>query len=161
MVRKVLSKKVLRLERTATVFRELVDDLRISVNLPSNTHYIQHAKGVIAALSPMHCFKIGITNDPDGRFYSKHYAYTTSYAQGRDGVIYSGMVVLFAHQSRDVIAMMEHALIVHFQQHTPRRCVNKKIDFDNHIAYDSGSESDHNSAGPHCLYVAHGIRKPF
>jgi hypothetical protein len=142
------------------MFRELVDDLRISVNLPNNNHYIQHAKGVIAALNPMHRFKIGITNDPDERFYSKHYAYTKPHTQERDGVMYSGMIVIFAHQAREVIAMMEHALIVHWHQHAPNRCANKKIDFDNHIDFDlSGSESEYNSAGPHILYVAHGTRK--
>jgi hypothetical protein len=158
MVKSVLTDKVLRLERTETMFKNLLDDLRISINLPNSTHYIQHAKGVIAAIHPAHRFKIGITNDPDTRYYHAHYAYRRSHVQERDGVRYSGMVVIFAHQSRDVIAMMEHALIAHWLQHAPHRCANRKTDFDNHINYDSGSESDHDSAGPHVLYVAHGER---
>ena len=155
-----MTDKVLRLERTETMFRELVDDLRISVNLATNRHYIQHAKGVIAALNPRHRFKIGITVNPDERMYTKHYAYTKPDTQERDRVMYGNMIVLFAHQTREVIAMMEHVLIVNWHQHAPRRCANRKIDFDNHIDFAlSGSGSDYDSAGPHFLYKAHGEPK--
>ena len=163
-VEALLSPKVLHLERTKPLFKRLLKDPdgRIKVQLlASSKYYVQHAKSVIASLPPAHGFKIGITNDPDNRFHLAHYAYTRERSQARDRVRYSagGMILIHAHHSREVIAMMEHALIDHWQKHAPGRCVNRKSDFDDHIKdTGSGDSEDHDSAGPHFLYVSHGPR---
>jgi hypothetical protein len=149
-------KKVLELERTWDLFKDIFTDECIHFNLPHNTFYIQHAKGVIGSLPPSYRFKIGITNHPHYRFYEADYAYMKLYSKTKDGVWYSGMALLNVHYRRDWVELVEHALIVHCKEHYPRRCANRKEDYDNHIQYDSGSESDHNSQGPHFVYMSYG-----
>ena len=160
-VEKVIKPKTLRLERTKPMFEELLGDLRISINLPITHYYLPHCKQVVASLPQNHRFKIGITVCPNTRFYEAHYAYSKPRAQERDWVRYSGMIVLFTHYSREVIAVMEHALITHFSQSLRQsmrdRCANRKIDVDDHIRFDeSCSSDDEHSPGPHSLYVSHG-----
>ena len=151
-----LPPKTLRLERTEPMFKELLDDIRlhITVNLAPDTNYIPHCGSVVAALPSTHRFKFGITVNPHQRWYGAHYAYSTPRAMQRDGVEYNEMVVVYAHHSRDVVAMAEHCLIDKFR--TNSRCVNRKSDFDNHIRNDDSDSDDTRSEGPHVLYICHG-----
>ena len=158
-VKKVLPPKTLLLERTKPMFEELLTDEHIKVWLPSSTHYIQHCHRVVALIPRDYRFKIGITVDPSARYYESHYAYSKSRSQQRDQMRYNSMVVIYTHHSREVIAMMEHALITHFRIHSPHQCANRKIDFDNHIRFDeSGSSDNEHSPGPHSVYVCYGPR---
>ena len=158
-VAKLLSSKVLALERTKTTIQDFMEDDRITVQLPKNTHYLPHFKSVAASFAkPNHRFKIGITNDPHERFCVKSYGYTKEYTQKHDGVRYTGMVVIFVHHQRDAIGAFEESLIRECHRELAQWCTNRKSDFDDHIQYDSGSETDHNSQGPHFLYIAHGKR---
>ena len=158
-VKKVLPPKTLMLERTKPMFEELLTDEHIKVWLPSSTHYIQHCHRVVALIPRDYRFKIGITVDPSARYYESHYAYSKSRSQQRDHVRYNSMVVIYTHHSREVIAMMEHALITHFRIHSPHQCANRKIDFDSHIRFDeSGSSDNEHSPGPHSVYVCYGPR---
>ena len=158
-VQKVLPPKTLLLERTKPMFEELLTDEHIKVWLPSSDYYIQHCHRVVALIPRDYGFKIGITVDPSARYYESHYAYSKSRSQQRDHVRYNSMVVIYTDHSRRVIAMMEHALIDHFRIHFPRRCANRKIDFDSHIRFDeSGSSDNEHSPGPHSLYVCYGPR---
>ena len=45
-VAKLLSPKVLALERTKTTIQDFMEDDRITVQLPKNTHYLPHFKSV-------------------------------------------------------------------------------------------------------------------
>ena len=95
-----MSEEVLNLERTKKLFEELLTDHRIHINLPQNTFYIQHSNAVINKL-PMHYrFKIGITDNPDERYYNKPYAYRMQHIQEGDGVKYCGMVLIYVHHVR-------------------------------------------------------------
>ena len=49
-VRPLLTKKVLNLERTRDMFKEILEDDRISVNFQKNTDYYRHAKKLILEL---------------------------------------------------------------------------------------------------------------
>jgi hypothetical protein len=156
-VKKLLQPKTLRLERTEPMFKELLSDARIRVWLPRTKHYVQHCQCVVASIPNGHRFKIGITVCPNTRYYEAHYGYAKPRTQQRDLVRYSSMVVMYTHHSRDVIAMMEHALIAHFHVHMKYRCANRKIDFDDHIRFDeSASSQAEDSPGPHSLYCCHG-----
>ena len=151
-----LPDKTLRLERTEPMFKELLDDGRphITVNLAPNTDYILHCGSVVAELPSTHRFKFGITVNPHQRWYEARYAYSNARSMQRDGVEYNEMVVVFAHHSRDVVAMQEHCLIDKFRKNS--RCVNRKRDFDNHIRNDDSDSDDTRSEGPHVLYICHG-----
>lgn len=155
-IKERLPEKTLRLERTEQMFKELLDDreYHIRVNLAPNTYYIQHCSSVVGALPTTSRFKFGITVNPHHRWYEAHYAYSKSRFQLRDGVQYNEMVVVYAHHSRDVVAMAEHCLIDKF--HTNSRCANRKIDYDNHIRNDDSESDDTRSEGPHVLYICHG-----
>ena len=94
----MLSPQVLDLERTWHTFKDLLEDDRITVHLPKNTYCLPHFKSVAASLVQKGFqIKFGITNDPHERFCVRNYAYTKTYAQKRDGVRYTGMVVVFVH----------------------------------------------------------------
>ncbi len=140
------------------MFMSILDDMRLSVNLARDQHFVQHAKVVVASLPVLHQFKIGITNDPDTRYYMAHYAYAREHVQQSHKTRFQGMIIMYVHQSRDVAAMMEHSLIDHFKTTMPTRCLNAKQDFDNHIEYDSGDSEDYDSPGPVAVYVVHGER---
>ena len=158
-VKNVLPPKTLMLSRTKPMFEELLTDEHIKVWLPSSTDYIQHCHRVVALIPRDYRFKIGITVDPSARYYESHYAYSKSRSQQRDHVRYNSMVVIYTDHSRRYIAMMEHALITHFQIHSPHQCANRKRDFDNHIRFDeSGSSDNEHSSGPHSVYVCYGPR---
>ena len=149
-VEPLLSAKVLHLERTRPLFKDLLEDSdgRIKFQLLAHSkYYMQHAKSVIASLPPAHGFKIGITNDPDYRFHLAPYAYTRQTSQAHDRVRYSdgGMILIHVHHCREVIAMMEHALVEHWQVRAPGRCVNRKSDCD-----------VRDQKPPNFLYVSHG-----
>ena len=153
----MLSSKVLALERTRTTFEDFMQDDRITVQLPKDTFHVQHFKSVAESLiQAKRRFKICITNDPYERFCVRSYAYTRESAQQRDRTRYTAMVVVFAHYQRGVVGAYEHALVDHWPRHAPFWCANRKINFDDHIEYDSGDESDYNSQGPHFLYFSHG-----
>jgi hypothetical protein len=59
---------------------------------------------------------------------------------------------------REVCAMLEHALIVHFQRCEPRRCANQKNDLDNHLQNDESASEDERGEGPFAVYVVLGER---
>jgi hypothetical protein len=156
-IKKKLKRKTLQLERTKPMFEELLNDEHIWVCLPNNNFYIQHCHRILESIPKSNRFKIGITVCPNTRYYIAHYAYSKLRSQQRDHVKYDKMVVIYTHASRDVISMMEHALIVHCHSNMPHRCANRKIDCDNHIRFDeSCSSSDEHSPGPHSLYITYG-----
>ena len=159
-IQQLLTPKVLNLERTKPCFEEILTDGRITCELLETTFYIQNAKSVIFRLCTLgKRFKIGITNDPGERYYKAHYAYNTKRYREKDRCDYEGMIVIFVHQYRDVIAMMEHALIVHFLSIVPDKCCNRKTDAEKHKDINDQSsvdEDDYDAAGPHFLYIAFG-----
>ena len=153
----LIIQKVFDLERTRTTIKNFMEDDCVNVQLPTNTYEFQHFKSVAASLMrEKRRFKIGTTNDPYERFCVRSYAYTRERAQRRDSARYDAMVVVLVHHQRDVVAMCEHALLDHCCKHMPCWCANRKLDFDNHMEYDGGDESDHDSQGPHFLYFSHG-----
>ena len=133
------------------MFRELLDDgLHIRVCLPPTTYYIQHIKSVVATLPRSHRFKFGITVQPHYRYYEAHYGYSKHRTQQRDGAKYVEMVVVYAHHSRDVVAILEHSLIDVYAGNP--MCANRKTDFDNHIRNDDSCSE--NEDGPsQCTYA--------
>ena len=156
-VKMVLSQKTIELERTMPMIQEITSDEHITVWLPKSPYYIQHCHTVLAALQTSHRFKVGITVDPDWRYHLAHYAYTKHRTQERDHVKYQGMIVVFLHNSREVVAMMEHALISECLRAYASRCANRKIDYDNHIQDESDSENEQ-SPRPFALYICYGQR---
>lgn len=152
----LLTQKVLALPRTRQVVEQILTDHRISMNPCSNTFVIPHCRSVIAELPSTNRFKIGLTIDPDHRFYTASYSYNRKYIQEKDGVQYSNMIIVYVSHSRDVIAMLEHSLILYFKEHNPRRCANRKIDVDINRQENSDSEDERKSDGPFFAYVVHG-----
>ncbi len=114
-VRALLPEKVLRLERCKPMFEDLLADLRISVWLPKDTHIVQHVKQVANSLLPGMRFKIGVTVDPNWRYYEAGYAYCKNTSHERDGVRYEGMIVVYAHPVRDVVCAFETSLITQYR----------------------------------------------
>ena len=90
------------------------------------------------------------------RFYEAHYAYTRFYIRKKDFVNYEHMLIINLSHSREVCAMLEHALIVHFQCCEPRRCANRKNDLDNHLQKDDPDSEDERGVGPFAVYVVVG-----
>jgi len=68
------------------------------------------------------------------------------------------MVVVYTHHSRDVVAMMEHALIDAYDFHP--MCANRKKDFDNHIRNDDSCSENEGSEGLFTMYICHGVALP-
>ena len=106
-------------------------------------------------------FKIGITVDPDYRYYRASYAYNKLSAQERDGVRYSGMIIVYVHPVRSTVEMFEENMIDKFTaDEFKRRCVNVKKDLDDHIRFDHSDEEKTSASGPHCAYIVYGLPSP-
>ena len=162
-VKKILSEEERRLKRTRGMVEEILRDMKMSLNLCACTYYVPHAIAVIDSLPKAFRFKIGITWNPNHRFYVASYSYSRLYIQQKERIRFEQMVILRIHHNREVIATMEHALIVYFKKHEPGRCNNRKIDYDgNHVrpkANHSDSENDGvKQDGPHALYCVAGPR---
>ena len=107
-------------------------------------------------------FKIGITVDPEWRYYEAPYAYCRPCSQNRDGVRYEGMIIVYAHPVRDVVCAFETSLITLFKENLHFKCriANVKEDFDNHICFSDSDEEMEHAPGPHCLYISYGLPCP-
>ena len=136
---------------------DILTDEHMSLHLDKSTNQVQHAQSVIASIPRAFRFKIGITRCPTWRYYTAPYGYNKFYFRQKDGVDYEHMLIIHISHSREVVAMLEHGLIVHFQDHEPRRCANRKNDLDDHLHDDSNSE-DERGGGPYVVYVALGKR---
>jgi hypothetical protein len=158
-VRARLEDKVLRLERCKPMFMKALGDLRISVWLPRDTHIVRHVKHVVGSLLPGMRFKIGVTVDPDWRYYLADYAYCKPKSMERDDIRYEGMIIVYAHPVRDVVCVFETCVITLFKDNIlfKDRIANKKEDFDNHIPFDHSDEESEAAAGPHVLYISWGV----
>jgi len=155
----LLEARTLRLERTKPVFEEeVLSDTKFSVWLPKGTHYLQHVKRVLMTIPHSEYFKVGITAFPNHRFYNAHYAYFRNYARQKNGVRFDKALFLYAQHHRDTVAMLETCMISFCLEHYSRRCVNKKVDFDNHIRDDQSSSNSEDEAapGPFFFYITHG-----
>ena len=160
-VEALLEDDVLLLERCKPMFIEALADINISVWLPKDKDYARHMEQVVASLPLNLKFKIGITVDPDYRYYRASYAYNKLSAQERDGVRYSGMIIVYVHPVRSTVAMFEVNMIDKFTANEfKHRCVNVKRDFDDHIHFDHSDEEKTSASGPHCAYIVWGLPGP-
>lgn len=160
-VKALLEDDVLLLERCEPMFIEALADDNTSVWLPKDKYLSRHMEQVVASLPLNLKFKIGITVDPDYRYYRASYAYNKLSAQERDGVRYSGMIIVYVHAVRSTVAMFEENMIDKFTANEfKRRCVNVKKDFDDHIRFDHSDEEKTSASGPHCVYIVYGLPGP-
>ena len=160
-VKALLEDDVLLLERCKPMFIEALADINTSVWLPKDKDYIRHIEQVVASIPLELKFKIGITVDPDYRYYGAHYAYDKPRAQEKDGVRYSGMIIVYVHPVRSTVAMLEVNMIHNFTTNEfKRRCVNVKRDFDDHIRFNHSDEEKESAPGPHCVYIVYGLPGP-
>ncbi len=104
-------------------------------------------------------FKIGITVDPDRRFYSAPYAYLNPRTQERDGVSYVGMIIAYVDHRRDMVASAEHFMQANFKAYSSfkHRIANVRSEFDDHILFDDSDEENEAAPGPHCVYIVFGM----
>lgn len=155
----ILPAKVVKLQRTESLIDDIITDANMTLNLCPSSYHVQHARAVIASLPPSWRFKIGVTWSPEHRYYLSHYAYTKMYIQQKEHTKFEHMVILHVSRSREAIAMLEHALIVHFQSAEPKRCGNRKNDIDQKFRSDVNSESsEEEHEGPYTLYCVGGKR---
>ena len=160
-VEALLEDDVLLLERCKPMFIEALADINTSVWLPKDKYFARHMEQVVASLPFNLKFKIGITVDPDYRYYRASYAYNKLSAQERDGVRYSGMIIVYVHPVRSTVAMLEVNMIHNFTTNEfKRRCVNVKRDFDDHIRFNHSDEEKESAPGPHCVYIVYGLPGP-
>ena len=160
-VKALLEDDVLRLERCEPMFTEALADMNTSVWLSKDKDYIRHIERVVASIPVEFKFKIGITVDPDNRYYRAHYAYDKQRAQERDGVLYSGMIIVYVHPYRSTVGMLETSTIDKYTRNEfKHRCVNVKRDFDDHIRFDHSDEEKKSAPGPHCAYIVWGLPGP-
>jgi hypothetical protein len=160
-VEALLEDDVLLLERCKPMFIEALADINTSVWLPKDKDYVRHMEQVVASIPLNLKFKIGITVDPDYRYYRASYAYNKLSAQERDGVCYSGMIIVYVHPVRSTVAMFEVNMIDKFTANEfKHRCVNVKRDFDDHIRFDHSDEEKTSASGPHCVYIVYGLPGP-
>ena len=90
----LLDGKTKSLERCQPMIENALADLRLSVWLPRDKNIARHVEHVVRALPPAMRFKIGVTVDPDWRYYQADYAYCKQKSMLRDGVRYEGMIVV-------------------------------------------------------------------
>ncbi len=160
-VEALLEDDVLLLERCKPMFIEALADINTSVWLPKDKYFARHMEQVVASLPLNLKFKIGITVDPDYRYYRASYAYNKLSAQEKDGVRYSGMIIVYVHPVRSTVAMFEADMIDKFTANEfKHRCVNVKKDFDDHIHFDHSDEEKTSASGPHCVYIVYGLPGP-
>ena len=160
-VKALLEDDVLLLERCEPMFIEALADINTSVWLPKDKDYTRHIQRVVASIPVEFKFKIGITVDPDNRYYRAHYAYDKQRAQERDGVLYSGMIIVYVHPIRSTVSMLETSQIDKYTTNEfKHRCVNVKRDFDDHIRFDHSDEEKKSAPGPHCAYIVYGVPGP-
>jgi len=160
-VKALLEDDVLLLERCEPMFIEALADINTSVWLPKDKDYTRHIQRVVASIPKEYKFKIGITVDPDNRYYGAHYAYSKHRAQERDGVLYSGMIIVYVHPIRSTVSMLEMSQIDKYTTNEfKHRCVNVKRDFDDHIRFDHSDEEKKSAPGPHCVYIVYGLPGP-
>ena len=110
---------------------------------------------VISRLPKGHRFKVGITNDAERRYHEAFYAYSAQRTDVKDCTDYEGMIIIYVHHCRDIVAMLEHSLIQFSQEHHGHSCNNVKSDFDDHIE-DGGDSEACDSPGPRITYLVHG-----
>jgi len=158
----VLPTKTTRMERCRPMLQNALEDLRISVWLSKDADIVRHVHKVVCSLPTQMKFKIGITEDPEWRYYEAPYAYTLAKYKERDGVQYEGMILVLVHPVRDVVAAFETCLINKYKEDIlhKSRIANIKVDFDDHIRYDDSDEETEHGAGPHCLYIVYGESAP-
>ena len=160
-VEALLEDNVLLMERCKPMFIEALADINTSVWLPKDKYLSRHMEQVVASLPLNLKFKIGITVDPDYRYYRASYAYNKLSAQERDGVRYSGMIIVYVHPVRSTVEMFEENMINKFTaDEFKRRCVNVKKDLDDHIRFDHSDEEKTSASGPHCAYIVYGLPVP-
>ena len=94
---------------------DILTDEHMSLHLDKSTNQVQHAQSVIASIPRAFRFKIGITRCPTWRYYTAPYSYNKFYFRQKDGVDYEHMLIIHISHSREVVAMLEHGLIVHFR----------------------------------------------
>jgi len=154
-----LSDEVLHLERCKPMFTAALRDYCTSVWLPNDKNYAPHVTRVVASLPLKLKFKIGITVDPENRFYHAPYAYSKPHTQERDGVRYVGMIIVHVHQERDRVATMEHCMQEAFKGNSnfKSRMTNMRSEFDDHIQFDHSDEENEAAPGPHCVYIVYGM----
>ena len=70
--------------------------------------------------------------------------------------------MVYVHPVRSVICAFETCLIVQYKKNEEfrNRLANVKEDFDDHITFEDSDEESVHAAGPHCLYITHGLPGP-
>ena len=150
------------MDRCRPVLQNAIEDLRISVWLSKDTDIVRHVHKVVRSLPTQKKFKIGITEDPEWRYWRAPYAYTLPKSKEGDGVQYEGMILVYVHPVRDVVGAFETCLIDKYKEDIlhKSRLANIKVDFDDHIRYDDSDEETEHGPGPHCLYIVYGEPGP-
>ena len=157
----ILDEKVLRLDRTSTMVEDILRDEHMTLHLCPHTYQVQHMLSLIANIPKALRFKIGVTADPEYRFYTAPWAYSWEFSKKKDRVDYEHMLIIYLSHSRKACAMTEAALIVHSQSHYGvARCANRKNNVDETWRkrnQDSDSE-DARGEGPFVVYIMVGKR---
>ena len=74
----------------------------------------------------------------------------------KDRIAYTGMKIVLCSDSREVVGMMEHALIDWAQRKHAWLCANRARGFDGPAFDDSDSDDKVSGPGPHFCYVVYG-----
>jgi hypothetical protein len=158
----LLPEKTWCMDRCRPVLQNAIEDLRISVWLSKDADITRHVDKVVGSLPTKMKFKIGITVDPEWRYYRASYAYTLATSKEKDGVQYEGMILVYVHPVRDVVGAFETCLIDKYQIDIVHksRTANIKRDFDGHLRYDHSDEETEHGPGPHFLYIVYGQPGP-
>lgn len=159
----LLTPEVLGLERTISEVRWALEDTNTTIRLTATQDPIRHAVNVVRDLPDDMRFKVGITYQLEQRFYNVSYAYSMPSIHVKDGVIYEGWKLVYVHHIRQVVGMLEHALIKIFKVYgvpgiAKERCANRLEIFDNNMNCEQSDEERSDAVGPHWVYITFGAR---
>ena len=162
-VSELLTPQVLGLERTISEVRWALEDTNTTIRLTAKQDPIRHAVNVVRDLPDHMRFKVGITYQLENRFYNVPYAYSMPSSHVQDGVVYEGWKLVYVHHIRQVIGMLEHALIKIFKVYgvpgiAKERCANRLEIFDNNMDCEQSDEERSDAVGPHWVYITFGVR---
>ena len=159
----LLTLQVLGLERTISEVRWALEDTNTTIRLTAKQDVIDHVVNVVRDLPDDMRFKVGITYQLEKRLYTVPYAYFMPSRHVQDGVVYEGWKLVYVHHIRQVIGMLEHALIKIFKVYgvpgiAKERCANRLEILDNNMDCEQSDEERADAVGPHWVYIAFGVR---